>query len=122
MKEIYKNRIKTLGKEFKRFKIFTEKTIQKVEEYILLISDIQKEIENISSNIKIEPNKKYIIINEKLEYIEEVSGEISKLKTSIENKKSKIVKSRDVLIESCLNENKNLTEKDIYLEIEKYSN
>jgi predicted RNase H-like nuclease (RuvC/YqgF family) len=122
VKSIYTTRIKSLGKEYKKFKKYAENSFKKVEEYISIIYDLEKEVGEINKKTDIEPNKKYIIINEKLEYIEKISFEMSKIKAEIEEKQNKLVKERDILIDVCLSEHKDLTEKDIYKEIEKYSN
>jgi len=122
IKPIYKNRIKTFSKEYIKFKQFTIKQYDIFQQYTNIIFDIQKEIKNISIDSNIEPNKKFILINEKLEHIETISNDISKIKSLVEKKQEEIKKQELLLLETCLKEQKELTTEDIYNEIKKYTN
>lgn len=120
IKSIYRNRIKTLVDDYDKFHRFSLKNYDKVMEFSTIMDDLKKDIENITKDEDIEPNKKYILINEKLEYIEKVISNMSDLEVETLKKKQKLDKDKKILIEAFLEDHKNLTEKDILNEISKY--
>lgn len=120
LKSIYNNRINTLVREYEKFHQLSEKKHDKVLGFSSILDELKKDIENISYDDDIEPNKKYILISEKLEYIEKVVTNMSKLKNDVLKVKNKLDKEKTLLIEQCLEDHKNLTESDILNEFSKF--
>ena len=120
IKSIYKNRIKTLVSDYKKFHTYSLKNYDKVMEFSRIMMDIKKELKNITIDENIEPNKKYILLNEKLEYIEKIAMSMSELEKETLNKQQILKKDKKILIESFLEDHKNLKEEDILNEISKY--
>lgn len=120
MKSIYKNRIKTLVSDYKKFHTYSLKNYEKVMEFSRIMMDVKKDIENITKDEIIEPNKKYIQINEKLEYIEKIAINMSALEKETLNKQQVLKKDKKILIDSFLEDHKNSKEEDILKEISKY--
>lgn len=113
LKKIYIDRIKTLVTDYDKFHNFSLKNYEKIVEFSSILEEIKNDIKNITEDDDTEPNKKYILINEKLEYIEKVSNNMVKIQKSVIDKKNKLDKEKSILIETCLDDHKNLTEKDV---------
>ena len=113
LKKIYLGKIDSLINDYEKFQRFT---IVKYQNMLIQgeeLKKIQNIIENITKDEIIEPNKKYILINEKLDEIEKVSNVLSGMKNEVLIRKESITKDKRMLIETCLEEQKDLTIDDI---------
>lgn len=122
IKNIYKQRIKTLNNDYNKLKsnVLSEKKI--VDEYLELIADVLQDIDSITESNKIEPNMKYIEIDKKSKYIETISLKITDIQKSIQIEFDKLNKEKKILIESCVEEHKNLQREDVLIEIDRIFN
>ena len=117
LKKLYIDRIYTLKKEIKDAEVFYTKRASIIEDYLLIINNLKDSMTIITNNEKIEPNIKYIQLNEKASEIEKVFTKIGELTNENINKVANINKSKSILIQNCMEDHTNMTEKEILLEI-----
>ena len=117
LKKLYIDRIYTLKKEIKDAEVFYTKRASIIEDYLLIINNLKDSMTIITNNEKIEPNIKYIQLNEKASEIEKVFTKIGELTNENINKVANINKSKSILIQNCMEDHTNMTENEILLEI-----
>ena len=119
LKKLYIDRISTLKKEIKNAEIYFIKRASIIEEYIKIIENLNIKIAEINNDKKKDLNIKYIELNEKTSEIEKVTFKIEELTNENITKVNIINKSKYILIQSCIEDHTDLSEKEILLEIEK---
>ena len=118
IKSIYKTRIETLKREYKKLEKSIDSKKQVVDEYLLIKDDVLNEIESITKNDNIEPNVKYIEIDKKVKYIETIMSKIGEIQSDIKLDIDKLNKERDIIIESCVEEYSNIPREQVLMEID----
>lgn len=119
LKGLYIQRIKTLKNDIKNCENFIFSKKSEINEYTKLLDELLKEIKNISDNEKVEPNIKYIQINEKTLLLQKISSKIENLYNEINKNILNINKNKNIFIENCLNDHKNIKKEILLEEIQK---
>lgn len=116
IRDLYRNRIKSLVREYGKFKKYSEDVKIQLADLEHLALSYNKEIEEITlSDIK--SDLKYELINPKLEEIEKIATKLNNIHNSINEKFKTLTKEKDILIKTCLESSPELTENDIIKEI-----
>ena len=122
IKSIYIERLKTLKKDYSKLNKIVINKKKIVDEYIILINEVLKDIEDITKNKKIEPNIKYIEIDKKSKYIETISSKISSIQSTIEENFNKLDREKSILVESCIEEYSDKPREEVLIEIDRIFN
>jgi len=118
IKSIYKNRIESLRKDYRKLENEVLSKKQIVDEYLILKDEVVKEMESISKNDNIEPNLKYIEINKKVKHIETIMMKISTIQDEVQNSLKVLESEKDIIIESCIEEHSDIAREEILMEID----
>lgn len=84
---------------------------------------IVESIKNITIDESIDPNDKYILINQELDKIQKKTKKISDIGKIKSDRENKLSRDKSILIETCLDNHSDMNEKDLnqYI-IDKISN
>jgi oligoendopeptidase F len=104
--DLYKNRLKSLKKDYNNYITQLENINIKINEYIELNNQMLSEIEEITNDENIDINIKYIKINEKTVFFEKISTQLDKAKNEIINRRDSLIKDLKTIIEKIANDNK----------------
>ncbi len=113
LKSLYLNRINTLKSDLVKADDYISKRNTIINEYVSLMKELLLELKTISNNENIEPNIKYIQLNEKTSEIEKIYSKMEELYNDINKKATSINKERDILLQNCIEDHSNLSEKQI---------
>jgi hypothetical protein len=119
IKGIYKVRINSLVKDFFYFNSFANEGKQIIDEYNSSILGISGEMDSIANDEQFTPQEKSILINERLNKIEEIGAKISKVYNEVTERYDSLLKEKDILVTTFLDSNPDMTEGMILTEIEK---
>lgn len=119
LKPLYLNRIITLKTDIKNTESYISKRQVVINDYVGVIEEVLQELKTISNDEKIEPHIKYIQLNEKTTDIEKITAKIEELHNDISKKVVIINKSKELLIQNCIEDHPNLSEDVIVTEISK---
>jgi hypothetical protein len=119
IKEIYKVKIQKLIKDLHFLTTYTTNAQQIIEEHKKSISIITEEMEDLSITNEITPQEKAILMDDRLNKIQEIGLKVIIIYNEISEKHEKIEDDKNVLISTFVEANPELSKSDILSEIEK---
>lgn len=113
LKPIYENMLNSYLKEYKNYISISKIDYNKLLDIKIEVDSLVEGIKKITLDDSIPYNDKYIIINESLDNVQKMMKKTSDLNAIKSEREKKLLKNKNVLISACVENHKDLKEKDL---------